>query len=211
MKQIVVVTSLLLIVAFSADSAQPYTSSLGGRLWQIKELVASQIERVKMAREEAENHMTLARLRVAEQLRISEERLAMQLEKLQEYEEILKEQLDESGAAITAARADWDSLVDSVASELQTQIAATNKLIEELRRIRGHVNDGSNTVNSMFPPSLVPQSPTPSQDCPQDPIRNLQSLLDLQAELDGISTSISPSQPSVPVVSLPPPPISTGG
>ncbi len=162
MKGIAVTGSILLIVALAATlSGASDTVSLGGEISLIKDQIDSQIERIKRARDEAETKMTLARLRVTEQLRISEENLAIQVEKLNRFEESLRDQIAETVEAMARTRQQRREMMRSIAAEVRSQIRGTNDLISRMRKIREQVgtdDDDGSPQRSLDP--VVPCSQT---------------------------------------------------
>jgi predicted DNA-binding helix-hairpin-helix protein len=130
--------------------------------------------------------MTLARLRVAEQLRLSEESLAIQVEKLNRFEEALRDQIAEGAAAMARANQQRKLMMRTIAADVRSQINGANELMNRMRRIRervdANIDDNAkqastdqvvssgqttqpgecNNTNQVLYPAAPPQAETPT-------------------------------------------------
>jgi chromosome segregation ATPase len=80
--------------------------------------------------------MTLARLRIAEQLRRSEEDLTRQIESLERFREQMADQKDDTDRAVAQMQNDWKQFSQQAFSDLDSQLRDTNSLITQLENLR---------------------------------------------------------------------------
>jgi hypothetical protein len=111
-------------------------SGVENRIQDTKTQIEPQIEKIREAREKAENEMVLAKIRVGEQLRKSEDELKRQLEVLDRFRDKLADEKNETNQAIVAVQKDWTDLVQKACSDIETQIDTTNSLISDLQGVR---------------------------------------------------------------------------
>lgn len=130
------------------QSSQP--TAIDANLWALKDKIESQIEKIKLAKTEAENDMELARLRMGEQLRRSEEKLALQIERLNQYQQTMNGQLDETTQALSKANEELHGLVQSVASQVNSHVDSVNSLIKRMRRTRKGISKDSASIGQGF-------------------------------------------------------------
>ncbi len=152
---------IVLVCAIGVANGQSATdTAIDAKLWNLKEKIEAQIEKIKLAKMEAQSAMDLSKLRLDEQLRRSEEKLLLQIEKLNQYQESMKEQLEETSQALSQANSDLNSLVSSMNSEMKNQISDANTLISELRKARNSMSDESGDFGSGFNvPAQAPSKP----------------------------------------------------
>ncbi len=136
------ITGALLFVALSATAYAYDAQTLTSGLLRLQSEIEAQIERIERAREIADARVSLATVRVDEQLRIAEEDLERQLAVMDRY----REQLEESVAAAigvepSPAVSPADSLQRALA-EIRAQVAKTNELIHRMRSIRNALEHG---------------------------------------------------------------------
>lgn len=137
MKTILWIAMILVATALSCMAAQTCdTVCMDSKISQMKDDLQVQVERIRRARDTADSQMTLARLRVAEQLRRSEEDLSRQIESLERYREQLADQRGENGQAVSEMHQDWNQFIDNAASNLHLQLQETNGLIAQMQSLR---------------------------------------------------------------------------
>ena len=125
MKTILWIAMILAATALSCMAAQSCdTMCMDSTISQMKEDLQIQVERIRRARDTADSQMTLARLRIAEQLRRSEEDLSRQIESLERYREQLADQRGENDQAVSEMQQDWKQFI---AMLLQTSIISFRK------------------------------------------------------------------------------------
>jgi chromosome segregation ATPase len=135
MRRFLFVASSILWV-FTGTLALAQQSGVENRIQDTKTQIEAQIEKIREAREKAENEMVLAKIRVGEQLRKSEEELKRQLEVLDRFRDKLADEKNETNQAIVAVQRDWGDLVQKACSDIEAQIDTTNSLISDLQGVR---------------------------------------------------------------------------
>lgn len=203
MKRIVLTACILLMPAMASSlSGASETVPSGGEIELIKDQIESQIERIKRAREEAEAKMTLARLRVAEQLRMSEENLALQVEKLNRFEETLRDQITEDAAAMARAKQQRIKMMKAIAADVRSQINGASELMKRMRRIRKQVDAGIDD-------SVKQTSTDPAVNCSQTAqsgeCKNMSQAADPASQPQAENPSPSPEPEASPQPSQPAP------
>lgn len=118
---------------------------LEAKIAVLREQIARQIELIKEAREKADASMTLAGIRVAEQLAKSEEELAAKVEMLQQMRDRLRDQIDLAREAMSGMTMDWAQMLSQAAAQIDAQIKQTNSVIDRMRQIRQTVDDEPET------------------------------------------------------------------
>lgn len=180
-----------LIKAFAALLGIWLGSSIGyaqqasdvlARIQSLKTEIQKQIEKIKTSRDSTDSQLTLARLRIGEQIRRSEEDLAVQLEGLQRLRDQIKEQTGQAEQTVTRMKTDLSTLSTSALSDIETQLSQTIDLLNRMKRIReevtGETDAGSpvviartDTTLDPTPPSVTPNSEpaTPPAVAPPGP------------------------------------------
>jgi predicted nuclease with TOPRIM domain len=102
----------------------------------MKQDLQIQVERIRRARETASSEMTLARIRIAEQLRRSEEDLSRQIESLERFREQMADQKGETDQAVVRMQKDWKQFIQQAFSDLDSQLRETNSLITQMEALR---------------------------------------------------------------------------
>ncbi|MEI7450299.1 MAG: hypothetical protein WCJ75_11810 [Desulfomonile sp.] len=153
----------------------------------LQEQVSRQIERIKAAREKANSQMSLAGIRIAEQLKRSSDDLAVQIEVMERLREKLQETTSETDQKINLWKEQSGQLLGTALSDIATQISQTNDLIQRLETVKSQVSTGDCKTAS---DTIVKQSSLP-----------------LPAVSEGQSSLPDPETPQAtfPVASLPPP------
>jgi hypothetical protein len=107
--------------------------------------------------------MTLARIRIAEQLRRSEEDLSRQIESLERFREQMADQKGETDQAVVRMQKDWKLFIQQAFSDLDSQLRETNSLITQMETLR----DKFDVDPDELPQPTKEQIITPSE--PQPP------------------------------------------
>jgi hypothetical protein len=137
MKTILLIGIILATAATASLAAQSSISiGLDGTISQIKQDLETQIERIQKARDTASSQMTLAKLRIAEQLRRSEEDLTRQIESLERFREQMADQKDDTDQAVAQMQNDWKQFIQQAFSDLDSQLKSTNSLITQMENLR---------------------------------------------------------------------------
>lgn len=176
----------LIVPAIIPDFCQAV--DLEAKITVLREQVERQIELIKEAREKADASMTVAAIRVAEQLIRSEEELAAQVEMLERLREQLRDQIDVAQEAMAGMKKDWRQMLSQAAAQIEAQIKQTNSAIDRMKHIRESVGDDPEgnccpkttpakapssssllplltpTTEPAPPPASLPTSPQPTTD-----------------------------------------------
>jgi predicted component of type VI protein secretion system len=137
------------------------------RIQSLKTEIQTQIERIKTYRGSTDNQLSLARLRIGEQIRRSEQDLAVQLERLQRLRDQMKEQTGQAEQTVTRMKTDLSTLSTTALSDIETQLSQTIDLLSRMRRIREEVTGetdsgapvvitGTDTTLASTPPLVTP-------------------------------------------------------
>jgi len=144
--------AVLLALWMSASMAHPQTSSDAlTRINSLKTAIDTQIERIKTTRDSTDDQISLARLRVGEQIRKSQEDLAVQMEVLQRLREQLEEQKSQAEQSVARMNNDLSTLSTTAFSAIEEQISKTNDLIGRMEKIRQEVSGESSTTSLAAP------------------------------------------------------------
>jgi uncharacterized phage infection (PIP) family protein YhgE len=144
MKTILTICFILTIaigIAATHSRADDYTS-LDNRIRKLKGSIEVQIERIKSAREKSDTEMGLARIRLAEQLRRSEEDLYRQAAALERFHEQLADQVTEVKSAVVGYQRNWKSPMQQALTEIETQLQSTNALMTQMETARNNLESG---------------------------------------------------------------------
>jgi len=172
MRIILFVGIILAATATAGMSAQSsVTSGVDSTISQMKQDIQTQIERIRRARDTASSQMTLARIRIAEQLRRSEEDLTRQIESLERFREQMAEQRGDSDQALNVMQRDWKQFIQQAFSDLDSQLRDTNNLITQMETLRDRfdvepeaLSDPSREqIMLQIGPTLQIQAPATSQ------------------------------------------------
>jgi hypothetical protein len=117
----------------------------------LKTAIDTQIERIKTTRDSTDGQISLARLRVGEQIRKSQEDLAVQMELLQRLREQLEEQKAQTEQSVARMNNDLSTLSTTAFSAIEEQISKTNDLIGRMEKIRQEVSGESSTTSLAAP------------------------------------------------------------
>jgi len=155
-------TFIAFMIIGSSVSAADFTAA-DLKIDAIKQTLELQLERIRNATEKADTQMSLARMRIAERLRLSSEELTRQLEVLERLREQLSAGAGDSQQTIDQFRNDWTQLLATAFTEINSQVSQTNSLISQMETLRNSFGDspGSDpTVISQGP--QAPGTPAPT-------------------------------------------------
>jgi hypothetical protein len=165
----ILLLSLILAVTVTATTAAQASETIGidSTISQMKQDLQIQVERIRRARETASSQMTLARIRIAEQLRRSEEDLSRQIESLERFREQMADQKGETDQAVVRIQKDWKQFIQQAFSDLDSQLRETNSLITQMETLRDRFDVDADelpqpTKEQMITPS-APQPPANPQ------------------------------------------------
>jgi hypothetical protein len=137
MKTTLLLSLILAVIATASTAAQAsVTFGVDSSISQMKQDLQTQVERIKRARETASAQMTLARIRIAEQLRRSEEDLSRQIESLERFREQIADQRGETDQAVAQMQKNWKQFIQQAFSDLDSQLRETNNLITQMENLR---------------------------------------------------------------------------
>ena len=146
----------------SSVSASNFTAA-DVKIDAIKQTLEVQLERIRNAREKADTQMSLAKMRIAERLRLSSEELNRQLEILERLREQLSAGSGESQEAIDQFKTDWAGLLQTAFAEINSQVGQTNSLISQMDALKDSFDDSPASTPTL-PYSQTPQAPTTTID-----------------------------------------------
>jgi len=159
---LVIAFAIITVLPSAASDSESIDSSIG----RIESQVEAQLEKIRRAREMADSRMSLARLRVEEQLRVAEEDLAAQAERLEMFREQLQGRIEETDRAMARMTTDWRQSMARAHERIRAQIRETNRLMGRLNELRNRANAIPNSND--LPPSDrgASASPGSSGGCP---------------------------------------------
>ncbi len=161
MKTILWIATILAATAISSMAAQFCDSTcMDSKISQMKEDLQIQLERIRRARDTADSKMTLAKLRIAEQLRRSEDDLTGQIERLERYREQLTDQRSGNGQVASEMQQDWTRYVADAASNLHHQLQQTNDLIARMESLRDKFDVDPNGLTPPNTGHTMPSAPS---------------------------------------------------
>jgi chromosome segregation ATPase len=184
MKTNLLLCLILAAIATASTAAQASgTTGIDSTISQMKQDLQIQVERIRRARETASSEMTLARIRIAEQLRRSEEDLSRQIESLERFREQMADQKGETDQAVVRMQKDWKQFIQQAFSDLDSQLRDTNSLITQMETLRDRFDVDPDELplptkeQIMIPsapqppanPQPVTPTPTVTQTPPADP------------------------------------------
>ena len=183
MKTILLLSLILAAIATASTAAQASgTTGIDSTISQMKQDLQIQVERIRRARETASSEMTLARIRIAEQLRRSEEDLSRQIESLERFREQMADQKGETDQAVVRMQKDWKQFIQQAFSDLDSQLRETNSLITQMETLRDRFDVDPDELplptkeQIMIPsapqPPANPQPVTPTPTVTQTPPAN---------------------------------------
>ena len=141
--------------------------------------------------------MTLARIRIAEQLRRSEEDLSRQIESLERFREQMADQKGETDQAVVRMQKDWKLFIQQAFSDLDSQLRETNSLITQMETLR----DKFDVDPDELPQPTKEQIITPS--APQPPA-NPQPVTPTPTATEASPANPEPVTPTPTVTQTPP-------
>ncbi len=148
MKTILLIGVILVVTTTVSIAAQSSVSiGLDSTISRMKQDLETQIERIRKARDTANSQMSLARIRIAEQLRRSEEDLTRQIESLERFREQMADQKDDTDQAVAQMQTDWKQFIQQAFSDLDSQLKDTNSLITQLETLRDKFDIDSEAIS----------------------------------------------------------------
>ncbi|MGO9116026.1 MAG: hypothetical protein ACLQPD_00245 [Desulfomonilaceae bacterium] len=165
-------TFISFVLIGSSVSASNFTAA-DLKIDAIKQTLEVQLERIRNAREKADTQMSLAKMRIAERLRLSSEELTRQLEILERLREHLSTGSGESQQAIDQSKSDWAGLLGTAFAEINSQVGQTNSLISQMEALRDSFEDSSASTPTLSY-SQTPQAP--QLFSPSEPPTTIDSL-----------------------------------
>ena len=146
--------AVLLALWMGASLAHSQTTAdVLTRIDSLKTAIDTQIERIKVTRDSTDGQISLARLRIGEQIRKSQEDLAVQMELLQRLREQLEEQKAQAEQSVARMNNDLSTLSTTAFSAIEEQISKTNDLIGRMDKIRQEVS-GESYPTALATPSV---------------------------------------------------------
>ncbi len=209
--------SLILAVIATANTAAQASGTIGidSTISQMKQDLQTQVERIRRARETASSEMTLARMRIAEQLRRSEEDLSRQIESLERFREQMADQKGQTDQAVVQMQRDWKQFIQQAFSDLDSQLRETNSLITQMETLRDRFDvdpdelPDSNNVQILTPsapePPANPQPVTPTPTVTQTPPANSEPTTPTPTVTQTPPANPEPATPTPTVVTQTPP------
>ena len=147
------ITLMILLTIGSSVSAADFTAA-NLQIDSIKQTLELQLERIRNATGKADTQMSLAKIRIAERLRLSSEELARQLEILQRLREQLSDGAGDPRQAVTQLASDRAQLLATASAEINAQVSQTNDLIRQMETLRDSFESSSETtatITSQWP------------------------------------------------------------
>jgi predicted nuclease with TOPRIM domain len=163
MKTTLLLSLILAVIATASTAAQASeTIGIDSTISQMKQDLQIQVERIRRARETASSQMTLARIRIAEQLRRSEEDLSRQIESLERFREQMADQKGETDQAVVRIQKDWKQFIQQAFSDLDSQLRETNSLITQMETLRDRFDvDADELPQPTKEQIMTPSAPQP--------------------------------------------------
>ena len=143
-------TFIAFMIIGSSVSAADFTAA-DLKIDAIKQTLEVQLERIRNATEKADTQMSLARMRIAERLRLSSEELTRQLEVLERLREQLSAGAGDSQQTIDQFKNDWTQLLATAFTEINSQVSQTNSLISQMETLRNSFGDSPGSDPPYFP------------------------------------------------------------
>jgi hypothetical protein len=206
-------TLMTFVTIGSSVSAADFIAA-NSQIDSIKQTLELQLERIRNARENAQNQMSLAKMRIAERLRLSSDELTRQLEVLQRLQEQLGYGSGGSQQTIDQFRTDLAQLLATASAEINSQVSQTNDLIRQMETLRDSFDSSSATTTTIT--SQWPQtSATSAGSYPSQPSSTPGfSPADTTAPTTTAPTTLSPvptdTTPTTTALTTPSPAPSTG-
>jgi hypothetical protein len=216
MKPILLLSLILAVIATASTAAQASAPiGIDSTISQMKQDLQIQVERIRRARETASSEMTLARIRIAEQLRRSEEDLIRQIESLERFREQMADQKGETDQAVAQIQRDWKQFIQQAFSDLDSQLRETNSLITQMESLRDRFDvdpdelPDSNKVQILTPADPTPQIQVPSAGQSSASAQPLAPTITVTSATDPETATATPAPTPTPAVTSIPP-TSTG-
>lgn len=158
MKQLIAICLTVVLVSAGLPALAQTSSGFGLSIQQLTEQVQAQIEKIRLAREQSEIQMSLARIRIAQQLERAEGELARQVEQMARLQGQLAEQLFQTEITAESLKNDIAVQLRIAASQIAQQIELTNDLIARLGILKDTVDDNpSAPCDPLTDPNCAPR------------------------------------------------------
>jgi hypothetical protein len=134
------------LVGLGMSVPNSWATDLAGmnyRIQQLKGKIDVQIERIKRAGEKSDTQMSLARIRLAEQLRRSEDDLYRQEAALKRFQEQLADQATEVNSAMTGYRKDLKSPIKNALADVEAQLQKTSALMAQMETTQNELDSSA--------------------------------------------------------------------
>jgi hypothetical protein len=188
MKTTLLLSLILAVIATASMAAQASgTIGIDSTIGQMKQDLQTQVERIRRARETASTQMTLARIRIAEQLRRSEEDLSRQIDSLERFREQMADQKGETDQAVAQMQRDWKQFIQQAFSDLDSQLRETNSLITQMETLRDRFDVDPDELGDLNRVQIL---------TPADPT--------LQIQVPSAGQPSASAQPVAPTTAVPP-------
>jgi uncharacterized phage infection (PIP) family protein YhgE len=203
MRNLLAIVVIFTIAVFACIEAHAFdVVSVDSKIKELQSTLENQIERLKDARERAGTRMDLAKIRVAEELRRSQEDLQIQVESLSRLREQLSEQRSLSNQALEQAKNDWAQRLESAFASIESQLAQTNQLINRMETLKQSFDADTETASNVsIGPLTITTSPPPIATAP--PVTTTPAPVE-PATPTVPATEPAPVQPVTPTTATPP-------
>jgi guanyl-specific ribonuclease Sa len=142
-----VVLGAIWLGAFTAQAQQ--TLDALTQIDKLKTTIEVQIERIKSTRDLTDSKLSLARLRIGEQIERSEQDLGLQMEQLERLKEQLQEQQMLADKAVNVMKTDVLSISTTALGNIDEQLKQTINLLEQMKKIREEITGQKNLLESL--------------------------------------------------------------
>ncbi|MFH1117361.1 MAG: hypothetical protein V1792_25865 [Pseudomonadota bacterium] len=157
---ILLIASAVFVQTLSADNG---TVSVPADLHRLETQLQAQLEKIKYAGEVADHSASLARMRIARELRRSEAALVRQIEILERLKEQMQEQIGRSSSSSSVVAESWEKKQQSAIAGLVQQIQSNNLLLKKIESLREMVEGGGEAE-----PSIETSETTVPSTCPYE-------------------------------------------
>ncbi|MCL5126652.1 MAG: hypothetical protein M1511_19590 [Deltaproteobacteria bacterium] len=194
-----------ILVGASIANGQSSTDMMN-QISNLNTSIQGQIEQIKAARSSTNSQLTLARLRIGQQIMNSEQDLALQMERLQQLKNNLQQQKDHLNQTVSGIQTNLSTTSANSISNIEDQLSQTSDLLNQLRQsyeqftgepdptslltLGNTTTSGQSSLSSMTP-SFGPSSSTSTSSSP-----------DQISTMVNTSTTMNQPAPSLPDLSI---------
>ncbi len=194
-----------ILVGASIANGQSSTDMMN-QISNLNTSIQGQIEQIKAARSSTNSQLTLARLRIGQQIMNSEQDLALQMERLQQLKNNLQQQKDHLNQTVSGIQTNLSTTSANSISNIEDQLSQTSDLLNQLRQsyeqftgepdptslltLGNTTASGQSSLSSMTP-SFGPSSSTSTSSSP-----------DQISTMVNTSTTMNQPAPSLPDLSI---------